>query len=212
MLPVNFSRDGNSGYTSSGMEEGLPGGFRFAFWAILGVYGVAELVITRLPMGPPDPRDRRSLFGLVLVQAIGIPFVAVTTAISTDRFCHLLLNGAGNILGGMLAIAGIGLRLQAKRTLGRFFMARVAILPDHQVIQQGVYRYVRHPGYLGVLLFFLGWPLLVGHTMSLLVLWLPALAAYLYRMHVEERALVEAFGETYRQYQRRTARLLPFLW
>lgn len=186
--------------------------FHALFWISLGACGVAEIVLGRLPLGPKDRRDRHSLLWLGIVQAIGILSVALTTASAPETFCHLLWNGIGNVLGGLLAATGIFIRWQAKRTLGRFFTARVTILSDHQLIQRGLYRYIRHPGYLGILLFFLGWPLLVGHRVGILMLWVPALIAYLYRIRVEEAALSEAFGARYQEYQRRTARLLPFLW
>ena len=186
--------------------------FHIWFWISLAACGVLEFVVARLPVGPKSPRDRRSLLWLGIVQAVGIPFVAITTASAPEVFCRPLLDGVGNALGGIVAAVGILLRWRAKRTLGSFFTARVAILPDHRLIQHGLYRHVRHPGYLGILLFFLGWPLLVGHLLALPLFWLPTLVAYLYRIKVEEEALREAFGDLYRDYARRTARLLPFLW
>jgi len=186
--------------------------FHALFWISLGACGVAEVVLGRLPLGPRDRRDRRSLLVLGVVQTVGILAVALTTASAPERTCRLLLDGVGNALSGLVTTAGIVIRWHAKRTLGRFFTAHVTILPDHELIQRGLYRYIRHPGYLGILLFFLGWPLLVGNWVGLFALWLPALLAYLYRIRVEEAALSEAFGALYRDYERRTARLIPFLY
>ncbi len=186
--------------------------FHALFWIGLGACGAVEAILGRFSLGPKDRRDRRSLLVLGVVQAAGILIVALTTASAPERFCRLLLDGIGNALGGLVAATGIVLRWQAKRTLGRFFTARVVIFPDHELIQRGLYRYIRHPGYLGILLFLLGWPLLVGQWWGLGVLWLPALLAYLYRIRIEEAALSEAFGALYRDYARRTARLVPFLY
>ncbi|MCS6816668.1 MAG: isoprenylcysteine carboxylmethyltransferase family protein [Blastocatellia bacterium] len=186
--------------------------FQFWFWTSLVACGVMELLVSRLPLGPRSQRDRHSLLWLGIVQAVGIPFVALTTASAPEIFCRLLFDGVGNVLGGIIAATGIFIRWRAKRTLGRFFTARVAILPEHRLVEHGPYRYVRHPGYLGILLFFLGWPLVVGHVLAIPLVWLPTLAVYLYRIKVEEDALREAFGALYRDYERRTARLLPFLW
>jgi len=186
--------------------------FHIWFWISLAACGVLEFVVARLPVGPKSPRDRRSLLWLGIVQATGIPLVAITTASAPDAFCRLLWDGVGNALGGIAAAVGLLIRWWAKRTLGRFFTARVAVLPDHQLVQRGPYRYLRHPGYLGILLFFLGWPIVVGHLLALPLFWLPTLAAYLHRIKVEEDALRDAFGALYCEYARRTARLLPYVW
>lgn len=82
--------------------------------------------------------------------------------------------------------------------LGRFFTINVAIAADHRLIDSGPYRFIRHPGYTGGLLLFLGLALCMGNWLSVAVIMVPIFAAFYRRMNVEESALSEALGEPYR--------------
>ena len=113
-------------------------------------------------------------------------------------------------LGIALALAGIAFRWWAVLTLGRFFTTRVMTRPDQTVVQTGPYRLVRHPSYTGMLITVLGMLLASANWVSLACfpIALPGLA---YRIRVEEQALIGALGAPYRDYMRRTKRLLPFV-
>src|SRR5206468_3067801 len=71
---------------------------------------------------------------------------------------------------------------------------------------------LRHPSYTGSLIAFLGLGVSLGNWVGLVALFLPILAGFLYRIRVEERALVESLGEEYVEYSRATKRLLPGLY
>jgi protein-S-isoprenylcysteine O-methyltransferase len=76
-------------------------------------------------------------------------------------------------------------------------------------VQEGLYRWVRHPSYLGALIAFLGFALALGNWWSVAVFALVTPAAYLFRIREEDAALAAALGEPYRDYCRRTKRLIP---
>jgi protein-S-isoprenylcysteine O-methyltransferase Ste14 len=102
--------------------------------------------------------------------------------------------------------------LYSVRTLGRFFTTDVAISKGQRVVEQGPYRWVRHPSYLGGLLAMAG----LGMTLTnWLAMTLPACclaAAYVYRIRVEEQALVRGLGPAYSDYMQRTWRLIPYVF
>ncbi len=114
--------------------------------------------------------------------------------------------------GAVVMVCGLTLRWYSIIYLGRFFTVNVAIAADHRLIDTGPYRRVRHPSYTGALLAFLGLGLSMQNWASLAILMIGTTAAFLYRMRVEETALLGAFGERYRQYLQRTARLIPGLY
>ena len=114
--------------------------------------------------------------------------------------------------GVALFVAGLLLRWWAIITLGRFFTVDVTIEPDHELIERGPFRMVRHPSYTGVLLAFVGLALTLGNWAALLVILVPIGAAFIHRMNVEENALSGVLSQQYTDYMRRTKRLLPFIY
>jgi protein-S-isoprenylcysteine O-methyltransferase len=115
-------------------------------------------------------------------------------------------------VGLVLFVAGLALRWYAIAYLGRFFTVNVAIASDHRVIDTGPYRYVRHPSYAGALLAFLGLGLCLGNWASILCTVVPPFCVFLWRMRVEEAALVAGLGPEYREYMGRTQRLIPAIY
>jgi protein-S-isoprenylcysteine O-methyltransferase len=114
--------------------------------------------------------------------------------------------------GCALIVAGLTLRGSAIRALGKRFTVQVAIVDQHQILRTGLYRWVRHPSYLGSLISLLGLSLALRSWLCLALLLLLPLAATLYRIQVEEAVLRGHFGEAYEAYARRSWRLVPGLY
>ncbi len=179
--------------------------------AILGLsYFLSELVLafTRRSKKKDDSKDASSLRVLWIVIGVSIWFSLLLHA----NFRTASLPAPFSALGLVLFAAGILLRWYSIIRLGRFFTIDVAITADHQLVDSGPYRFVRHPSYTGALLAFVGFGLVLRNWMSLLALVIPILVAFLYRINVEERALLDAIGDRYRAYASRTKRLIPFLY
>jgi protein-S-isoprenylcysteine O-methyltransferase Ste14 len=115
-------------------------------------------------------------------------------------------------LGIACILTGVALRWYAIRVLGRFFTRDVATQAGQTVVQDGPYRFIRHPAYSGTLLTLLGIGLTLGNWLALLVVLVGGVVGHLYRVYVEEQALVAALGEPYRAYMRCTRRFIPFVW
>ena len=106
-------------------------------------------------------------------------------------------------------VAGLAVRWTAVFTLGKSFSANVAIRESQKMIRSGLYRMVRHPSYLGLLIVFVAIGIHSRNWASFVVAIVPPTAALIYRIQVEEAVLREAFGEQYAQYSRVTKRLVP---
>jgi protein-S-isoprenylcysteine O-methyltransferase Ste14 len=113
------------------------------------------------------------------------------------------------LCGIALMLLGICVRWIAIHTLGKYFTRRVTILPDHSLVQTGLYKYLRHPSYSGFLIGDLGLALTFSNWLSFIIIFIPTFAAAFYRMYVEEKALEHAFGNEYIDYCRTTHRLIP---
>jgi len=109
----------------------------------------------------------------------------------------------------LLFATGLLVRITAIYTLGRSFTANVSIHATQTLHRSGLFHYVRHPSYTGMLLIFLALGLRMQNWLSLAIVMVLPFAALLYRIHVEEAALTGAFGEDYRNYSRTTKRLVP---
>ena len=168
--------------------------------AILGVF-------LRAKRGSATVRDRGSLallWGAIAAGLVGGHFVRMSGVGSIGATPAQFLPVASVII-----VAGLVLRWAAILTLGRLFTANVAILPGHTVVRTGVYGYVRHPSYSGMLLSFLGVGVAFDNWLSLVVIVVPITAALLYRIRVEETALMENLGSEYADYCKATKRLIP---
>jgi len=160
----------------------------------------------------------------------------------TDRFSHFIVwfstvppillayliqkhsifaNGFGSfstlfpLLGylGCLFIAfGVAIRVMAVATLKKQFTVKVSIIERHEIVETGIYKIIRHPAYLGHLASLLGIGLVLGNWVGLTALVVLPLAGILYRIRVEESALLHYFGTAYQAYASRTKRLLPGIW
>jgi protein-S-isoprenylcysteine O-methyltransferase Ste14 len=127
----------------------------------------------------------------------------------TDRTGFWTLDGDMiRWLGIALFAAGGALRIWPVFVLGYRFSGLVAIQAGHSLVTSGVYRVIRHPSYLGLLVSSLGWSLafrsVVGIVLTALLI--PVLVA---RMNAEERLLRANFGDEYDAYRVRTSRLIP---
>ena len=180
-------------------------------WTLGVFYAGSEILLgmSRRSRSSGPSRDRHSL--RVLWWVILTAVAASVYAANAFRYAHL---GYRNLewIGLLLFAAGILLRWYSIIHLGRFFTVDVAITAEHRVIDTGPYRLVRHPSYTGALIAFIGIGLYTRNWISLLVLILPITAAFLWRIRIEEQALVDGLGEDYRRYAARTKRLIPYLF
>jgi protein-S-isoprenylcysteine O-methyltransferase len=175
------------------------------------IYGISELylALTRQSRRALS-RDRNSLLLLWVVIAVSVflavqmvwlvPGATVRSPVGFYRF------------GFVVFVFGLALRWFSIGYLGRYFTVNVAVNPEQAVVDSGPYRYVRHPSYTGALLAFFGFGCCLSNWLSILFLTVPICAAFLWRIRIEEAALLEALGDKYTEYTRRTKRLIPWLY
>ena len=166
------------------------------------------VVVSRYLTGKSENRDRFSLILIVVGNLVGL-FVAIGLAFSAIGSLHSIVL---QIIGVVVMGIGIIVRSIAIAQLGRFHTPNVAVREDHLLLETGLYRYVRHPSYLGALIAFFGLSLALGNWLSVVVTMVIMPCIYLYRIREEETALCAAFGDAYRAYCRRTKRLIPGLY
>jgi protein-S-isoprenylcysteine O-methyltransferase Ste14 len=120
---------------------------------------------------------------------------------------NLILMGVGV---GMI-LSGIIIRIVAIGTLKKNFSSRLRIREGHTLVINGIYHWIRHPAYLGLILVLLGIPVIMSSVLGFLVMLL-VVPLLLHRIKLEEAMLKGQFGAEYEEYMKRTKRLIPFLY
>jgi len=188
-------------------------GARIAFDVVVGAFVLSELRI-RLRSERNREGSRVDRTSLLVVQATAIGGVGGASLLAR-RLPSAALAGARwplFVSGLVLMCIGIAIRQWAVATLGRFFTIDVRVQSGQTVVESGPYRWARHPAYTGLILTFLGFGLALGNWASLAVAFLVPTAGLVYRIHVEERALLEGLGEPYRRFAEGRARVVPGVW
>ncbi len=168
---------------------------------------VLDSLLAKRYAGGSSERDRGTWKLLFVTLGANLTLLFVLSAFDIGRS-----QTAAEWLGpfGVSAAAlGMVVRYSAIFTLGDRFTWRVVVQDSHRLARNGIFAWVRHPGYAGGLLGVVGLILAFGSWMVGLVFCLSYLPLMLYRIKVEEHALLDHFGHDYADYQQRTRRLIP---
>lgn len=142
---------------------------------------------------------------VVRLSALSLAFL---TPPWLDGALRIALYGAGLLM----MISGALLRQHCLRMLGDYFTYRVSVSEKNTIVKSGIYRWVRHPSYTGGMLFNLGIGLTLTNWRSAVVIILGMIVMYVYRVHVEEKALLKVHSAAYGEYMQRTKRFVPFVF
>jgi protein-S-isoprenylcysteine O-methyltransferase Ste14 len=183
-------------------------------YGLLAAFFVLE---QRLRRGPEAKSLDATAFDRGTTRAIGLAFLSCLFFVLIAPLLSRL--GLGNFGGPATAWAGIGgmilgisLRVWANQTLGASYTRTLKTVQGQSIVSDGPYRLLRHPGYAGVLLMWFGAGLALRNWIALIFM-TPLLGwAYLRRMNAEEKMLLSDIGEAYRNYSRRTWRIIPFIY
>lgn len=117
-------------------------------------------------------------------------------------------NRAVYFAGVAVLVAGLAFSVWARRWLGRNWSGVVTLKQDHELVRGGPYRYVRHPIYTGILFGFVGSAIARDEWRGVLAVAIAYLALWR-KLRLEERWMVERFGDAYREFQARVPALIP---
>lgn len=180
--------------------------------AISYLYGFFELFLNlrqRAKTRIMRSDDKKSIWWLYGLITLGY---ALSFSFASTRIGRLNSWNSLFITGMILFVLGLILRIIALLTLKHFFTYSVGAVEDHKIVDVGIYKLIRHPGYLGQLIIFLGISISVSNWISVLVMMIPVSLGYLNRINVEEKFMRDQFGEIYTRYQQQTKRIIPFVY
>ncbi|RBL88056.1 methyltransferase family protein [Chitinophaga flava] len=178
------------------------------------IWFLSEILLHRILRGGAA-EDQKSKDKGSLAYIWIIILICINAAVYISFKTHFPIRQDGsnmNYIGLSIILLGMLLRFYAIASLGRLFTVVVTIRKDHHVKKDGIYAVLRHPSYAGSLLSFLGFGLSLNNWISLVVIFIPVLAAFIYRMDIEEKVLTEQFGTEYTDYMKHTSRIIPWIY
>jgi protein-S-isoprenylcysteine O-methyltransferase Ste14 len=187
--------------------------FALIFWGTFASWILPEVNAWRVKRSTDSSkaRDQGSLNLIVILWWIGIAGGFLFSVLLPQAAISWKRNSLF-ALGICFMLMGVALRWYSAAVLGKYFTFDVAIQSGQVLVEAGPYRYIRHPSYSGAILTLLGFGLALGNWAGLAAALSCLGFAYAYRIPVEESALALALGETYKQYMKRTWRLVQFLF
>ncbi len=181
---------------------------------------IAAIMVIRAPFGrqsrktpiAANHRGVREIFVLALawLGSMILPLLWVFSPLFAGA--EYPLNPAVFAAGVLLAALGLWLLRRSHVALGKNWSISLALRQEHELVTSGIYRYVRHPMYTAIFLYALGQALVVPNGIAGPANLVAFLVLFAMRVKVEERMMVDKFGDQYRAYRAKTKRLIPYIW
>lgn len=153
--------------------------------------------------------DKNSLRIIWLTIIVSI---SVAVYVSMIISMPISLSPSFEYVGLAIIWAGIIARLLVIKSLGKYFTVDVTIRQDHQLKKDGPYKYLRHPSYFASFVSFAGFGISLNNIASLAIVSCAIIAAFIFRIKIEERALIQQFGQQYLNYKKEVKALIPFVY
>ncbi len=180
--------------------------------AVAYLYGFFEVLMNlrqRSKSKVTSMGDKGSLWWLFSLITVGY---ALSFSIGATKIGRIYYWNTFFAIGMTLFVIGFMIRIFSILTLKQYFTYSISEVENHKIIDTGLYHFIRHPGYLGQLIIFLGISTSISNWLSILVMMIPISLGYLYRIKVEERFMVDKLGKDYLAYQAQTKRIIPMVY
>ena len=157
-------------------------------------------------MSASKKKDRLFLFPALIVWIL-----ILVTSVGNIRDPLFSSKSPMNVVGALIFLIGLAIRLSAAVSLNRSYSWTLEIRDEHRLVKDGLYRYVRHPIYTGVLLSAFAVPIYATSFLGFLFA-LTVMPLFIYRIGVEEKMLIEEYGDEYLKYMKATSKLIPYIY
>ncbi|HKW13652.1 MAG TPA: isoprenylcysteine carboxylmethyltransferase family protein [Candidatus Krumholzibacteria bacterium] len=164
---------------------------------------------------PPGAKEQKRVstsFGAVALQGLGF-----AAAWNLRRPWFTPIFPAAMPVQVVMALIAIGLAAltvwlvsASVRTLGKQWTIVARVVEGHQLITSGPYRIVRHPIYCGMFMIMLATALVISHWLGLVIAVVLYTIGAVWRIAIEEKLLIETFGNQYLEYKRKVPAFIPW--
>ena len=176
------------------------------------IWLVSEVILNRMLRSKSTDKQNADKNTLTIIWVTVV--ISITLAMFTAMYFYIPIAKTFEIryVGQAVIYFGILLRLASIVGLGRFFTVDVTIREDHKLKTDGLYKFLRHPSYFASLLTFVGFGISLNNWLSLILVTAAVLVVFRMRINIEEKILIEQFGDEYQAYRKRVKGLIPFVW
>lgn len=187
---------------------------RIAFVFVL--FGLQVFSLVYNPQVGRNQENRKSdapssKLDLILIQIFSLA-VVILAPFSDGRSIGILhVENTIRYIGLLITIPGFVLMQAGEKYLAKQFSIEVTLQKDHKLIQSGPYKVIRHPRYLGILIFFTGISLTFRSLLGIFIV-LALAGVLIWRVFAEEKMMREEFGKEWKEYQSKTWRLIPYIF
>lgn len=169
------------------------------------------------PLWVGKERDQFKMSTLIIfLLFFTVPFLLYFPYIEYQAFLQQFIPSSINlvmgIIGNFVLLCGGILMIWSRILLGPYGTPKIVIKDHHQLITKGIYRYIRHPLYLGYILLLFGYSFAFSSFFSSCIIILIVLPLTKSRMDLEEKLLIANLGEKYSNYIKHTNRLIPKIY
>ncbi len=178
-------------------------------WAVLLTYWFINAPRVKAAV-QTQSRISRYLYMLIMISGFVIVYARIF-AIGILGFQLIPANDITGITGAVVCISGVAFAIWARRTLGTNWSAEVTLKKEHELVQSGPYKIVRHPIYTGFEIGLLGVAITIGQLKGLVGLSMVFVNHY-FKTRMEEEIMYSQFPAKYPEYVKRVKRLVPFVF
>jgi protein-S-isoprenylcysteine O-methyltransferase Ste14 len=157
-------------------------------------------------------KDKKSTSYLGSVYVINVIILLSGFLLNHYKIFVLFDNSLIAFWGNFIMLIGLFIRVYATKTLKEYYTRILKVQTNQKIVDFGFYKYLRHPGYLGSIMIWIGAGLSSNNYIIMIIISFLTLVVYHYRMESEETMLIDAFGEAYKNYKKKSWRLIPFIY
>ena len=150
--------------------------------------------------------------GLLVLAWVGSVVPLIWVLSPAFRFAEYPLRNGSLVAGVTCMVIGLWLFYRSHADLGTNWSITLEVREQHRLITQGVYRRVRHPMYLALLLYSIGQALVIPNWVAGPSNLIAFIILFGLRVRAEEKMMADEFGDEYAAYTARTKRLVPGVW
>jgi len=182
------------------------------FLIIYLVWFIVEFMINRLNRSKQQDQQNKDKYSLLLIWIAIFVTIFSSIHVSSNYRFPILDNIYIGYIGLIIIIIGIFFRVIIIKSLGEYFTVDVTIKSNHKLKKDGFYKFLRHPLYFVSLITFIGFGISLNNWISLIITFILITSTFIYRIKVEEKALIQQFENEYLEYKKSTKGLIPFVY